>query len=200
MISDRLKEIIFKKLYSDLSRVEMIHYKTFIWFIDREEKYWYFRYDKSNGQLLWRYGFFSDFFTIFTMDNNEFVPILSSWVEEVLNCRVNTTVASKKNSIITVEEVLNCKVTTTNGMIVLSSWAVEEVLNCKVTTTCFKNEVESFLVEEVLNCKVTTTAYMYTNGEIQVDEVLNHIVSTTQESTAPKPFMVEEVLNHNVEN
>jgi len=178
MVSDRLKGIIFKKLYSDLSRVEMIHYKTFIWFIDREEKYWYFRYDKSNGQLLWRYGFFSDFFIIFTMENDEFTRILSSWVEEVLNCKVNTTNSSLAIFPSRVEEVLNCKVTTTPIPSDFPIRVVEEVLNCKVTTTCFKNEVESFLVEEVLN----------------------HIVSTTQESTAPKPFMVEEVLNHNGEN
>jgi hypothetical protein len=200
MINDRLKEIIFKKLYSDLSRVEMIHYKTFIWFIDREEKYWYFRYDKSNGQLLWRYGFFSDFFIIFTMDNNEFVPILSSWVEEVLNCKVTTTAYGCPNSGTQVDEVLNHKVNTTDVEWPFSKTWVEDALNCKVTTTSSGDLVPLTWVEEVLSHKVTSTAYMYTNGEIQVDEVLNHIVSTTQESTAPKPFMVEEVLNHNVEN
>ena len=91
MVSSRLKDIIFKKLYSDLSRVEIIHYKTYIWFIDREDKCWYFRYDKSDGTLLWKYGFFSNFFTLFTMCDSEFTHILSSWVEDVLNCKVNTT-------------------------------------------------------------------------------------------------------------
>ena len=107
MVSGRLKDIIYKKLCEDLSRVEMIHYKTFVWFIDRENKCWYFRYDKSNGLLLWKYGFFSDFFTIFTMDSNEFTPIISSWVEEVLNCKVTTTSSGDGVPLIWVEEVLN---------------------------------------------------------------------------------------------
>jgi len=132
MISDRLKEIIFNKLYSDLSRVEIIHYKTFIWFIDREDKCWYFRYDKSNGQLLWKYGFFSNFFTIFTMDSDEFTPVLSSWVEEVLNHEVTTTHVGTTFLFLEVEEVLNCKVnTTSSGDGVPLIW-VKEVLNHNV--------------------------------------------------------------------
>ena len=158
MVSSRLKDIIFKKLYSDLSRVEMIHYKTFVWFIDRENKCWYFRYDKSNGLLLWKYGFFSDFFTIFTMDSNEFTPIISSWVEEVLNCRITTTdIGTYSNS-----------------------YMVEEVLNCKVTTTSMRSEKFHDLVEEVLNCKVTTTSSGDGVPLIWVEEVLNHNVENKE--------------------
>ena len=154
MISDRLKGILFNKLYSDLSRVEMIHYKTFIWFIDREDKCWYFRYDKSNGQLLWKYGFFSDFFTIFTMDSNEFTPIISSWVEEVLNCRITTTDIGTYSNSYMVEEVLNCKVTTTAYMYTNGEIQVDEVLNHIVSTTQESKAPKPFMVEEVLNHNV----------------------------------------------
>ena len=176
MISDRLKGIIYKKLCGDLSRVEIIHYNTYVWFIDREDKCWYLRYDKSNGQLLWKYNFFCDFFSIFTMDRVEYTPIISSWVEDVLNCRVNTTgvgIVSKKEW---VEEVLNCKVTTTtNALIDIEMW-VEEVLNCKVNTTGSSLLELGGKVEEVLNHKVNSTTHMYTNGEIQSEEALNHNV------------------------
>ncbi len=84
MVSGRLRGIIDKKLSEDLSHVEIIEYKGEIWFIDREDKFWYFIYNKSNGQLLWKYGFFSNFFTIFTMDSDEFTPVISSWVEDAL--------------------------------------------------------------------------------------------------------------------
>ena len=154
MVSSRLKDIIFKKLYSDLSRVEMIHYKTFVWFIDRENKCWYFRYDKSNGLLLWKYGFFSNFFTIFTMDSNEFTPIISSWVEEVLNCRITTTDIGTYSHSYMVEEVLNCKVTTTSVVLFQAALLVEEVLNCKVTTTSLGDGGPLIWVEEVLNHNV----------------------------------------------
>jgi len=116
MISDRLKEIIFNKLYSDLSRVEIIHYETYIWFIDREDKSWYFRYDKSDGTLLWRYYFFIDFFTLFTMSSIEFVPVISSWVEQVINNKVTKTVQWVSNNVLWVEQVINNKVTKTDGI------------------------------------------------------------------------------------
>ena len=154
MVSSRLKDIIFKKLYSDLSRVEIIHYKTFIWFIDREDKCWFFRYDKSNGELLWKYGFFSNFFTIFTMDSEEFTPVISSWVEEVLNCKVNTTYSKSLIMGLVVEELLNCKVNTTTGINGRHSIVVEEVLNCKVNTTSSGDGVPLIWVEEVLNHNV----------------------------------------------
>ena len=177
MVSSRLKDIIFKKLYSDLSRVEMIHYKTFVWFIDRENKCWYFRYDKSNGLLLWKYGFFSNFFTIFTMDSNEFTPIISSWVEEVLNCRITTTDIGTYSNSYMVEEVLNCKVTTTSVVLFQAALLVEEVLNCKVTTTRIWDNQWLTKVEEVLNCKVTTTSLGDGVPLIWVEEVLNHNVA-----------------------
>ena len=60
-MTDRLKTIIFDKLYKDLSHVEIIPYKDFIWFIDRENKEWYFEYVKPD-KLWWRWGYFNDFF------------------------------------------------------------------------------------------------------------------------------------------
>ena len=56
-IDDRLKRIIFKKLSNDLSHVEIIPYKEDIWFIDRNNKYWYLQLEKD-GHLWWRWDFF----------------------------------------------------------------------------------------------------------------------------------------------
>jgi len=161
MVSSRLKDIIFKKLYSDLSRVEIIHYQTYIWFIDREDKCWYFRYDKSDGTLLWKYSFFSNFFTIFTMCDSEFTPILSSWVEDVLNCRVNTTDIGTYSNSYMVEEVLNCKVNTTRTRRLVFKTSVEEVLNCKVNTTVSADVSVITLMEEVHNCKCRCQCYNF---------------------------------------
>ena len=200
MVSSRLKDIIFKKLYSDLSRVEIIHYQTYIWFIDREDKCWYFRYDKSDGTLLWKYGFFSNFFTLFTMCDSEFTPILSSWVEEVLNCKVNTTQRGGTNKLGKVEEVLNCKVNTTDIGTYSNSYMVEEVLNCKVNTTVSADVSVITLMEEVLNYRVNTTTIKYGRFPISVKEVLNCKVTTTINKTPIEVCVVEEVvgLNHNV--
>jgi len=56
MISDKLKKIIFDKLYKDLFKVEIIPYNDNLWFIDREYKYWYFEL-KKDGTLWWKYDF-----------------------------------------------------------------------------------------------------------------------------------------------
>ena len=186
MVSDRLKDFIFKKLYKDLSRVEIIHYQTYIWFIDREDKCWYFRYDKSDGTLLWRYYFFMDFFTLFTMSSIEFVPIISSWVEEVLNCKVTITrnnMTSLPNDVENalnckmVEEVINHKVTKTDGVIALYN-PIEE--HHKVGLTLGPSLPQYEMVDEVLNYKVTKTdGAIAWNGPIE--EALNNKVNTTED-------------------
>jgi len=87
-MDSRLKKIIFKKLNKDLSKVEIILAENqSIWFIDRANKYWYFELEKS-GKLWWRYEFFTDFFILFCLEVNEFQPILSEWVEGILNSGV----------------------------------------------------------------------------------------------------------------
>jgi len=150
MVSSKLKDIIYKKLYSELSHLEIIRYKEEIWFIDRDNKYWYFIYN-DNGTMWWRYDFFFTFFEFFSItDDNEFSPIISSWVEEVLNCKVSTTPRAGTCHIFKVEEVLNCKVTTTEKVREFVGRKVEEVLNCKVTTTQQHYFQHLMQVEEVL--------------------------------------------------
>ena len=90
MVSDKLKQLIFKHLYKELGNAEIIPYKDSIWFINREEKYWYFEFENT-GTLYWRYSFFPSFFTIFSLEREDFEPILASWVEEVLNSKVSET-------------------------------------------------------------------------------------------------------------
>ena len=90
MVSERLKQIIFKQLYKELSNVEIIPYRDSIYFIDRDKKYWYFEYEKS-GELWWRYDFFTSFFLLFSLEPNDYQKIMGDWVEEVLNCKVDST-------------------------------------------------------------------------------------------------------------
>ena len=157
MVSDRLKNIIFKKLYKELSKVEIIPYQNSVYFIDRNEKYWYFEYEK-NGKLWWRYDFFSNFFLLFSLEREEYEQVMSEWVEEVLNCKVSTTLRVFLPMFGLVEEVLNCKVSTTFSTYIGGASAVEEVLNCKVSTTRRGYYCCCRTVEEVLNCKVSEIA------------------------------------------
>jgi len=129
MIPDRLKKIIFRKLYNDLSHVEIIPFNNSIWFVDRDEKYWYFELQKD-GTLWWRYQFFSDFFILFSLVRDEFQSILTQWVEEVLNSKVNTTPCVSGSLQEKVDEVLNSRVLRTQVALHSTSVMAEGVLNC----------------------------------------------------------------------
>jgi hypothetical protein len=157
MVSDRLKDIIYKKLCEDLSHVEIIDYKGEIWFIDRDKKYWYFIYNKNNNELWWRYSFFSSSILIFSLPLNEFTIIMSSWVEDVLNYKVNTINYKRLSRDSLVEEVLNCTVNTNEVKQNQYTKKVEEVLNYKVNTTVRTVLKKTKGVEDVLNYKVNKT-------------------------------------------
>lgn len=157
MISNRLRDIVFKKLYKDLGHVEIIRNGDSIWFIDRESKFWYFNYIIDTNKLWWRGYFFSDFFNFFSINQSEFVPIISEWVEEVLNSKVDTTICSYNLLISKVEETLNCKVDTTKERLERFIFKVDEVLDYQVDTTKRESFKMTKKVDEVLNYKVEST-------------------------------------------
>ena len=171
-MTEKLKKFIFKKLYKDLSHIEIIPYESSLWFIDRKEKYWYFQYDKC-GNLWWRFQYFTNFFQLFSLGQNEFEPIISEWMEEVLNYKVNTPHTDCYHCWNSVVEVINCKVKTT----VDNSWendlSVKQVLNCKVKIPLNLAITPINFVEEVLHFKVTRPVDMTSPYEPSVEEVLN---------------------------
>jgi hypothetical protein len=172
-MNDKLKQIVFDKLYEDLKHVEIIPHNESIWFIDRKEKYWYFEYRKS-GRLTWRWQFFSNFFLLFSIEHCDYQWIISEWVEEVLNCKVETSLAKCFHPWKKVEEVLNCSVETSVTNKVNICYKAEEVLNCRVETSENKANGRRCMVEEVLNYKVKTSDYTYHTYSYWVEEVLNY--------------------------
>ena len=191
-MNKRIKQIIFDKLYKDLSHVEIIPHKDSVWFIDRKEKYWYLEY-KKNGALYWRWQFFPKYFNLFSLEEDEFEPIISEWVEEVLNCKVVAPAELNVLRRMGVEEVLNCKVVTSiSPAVPLSSW-VEEALNCKVVKPSFTRKYSG--VEEVLNYKVVMPSMASIPSTSKVEEALNCKV-TTQGAIGELHFsLVDQVLN-----
>ena len=174
-MTDRLKTIIFDKLYKDLSHVEIIPYKDSIWFIDRENKEWYFEYVKPD-KLWWRWGYFNDFFLLFSMQPAQFVRVITEWVEDVLNYKVNTPYP----------------------LIHLYQWQVEEVLNYKVNTPLWSlqlNHRQMKEVEEVLNYKVNTPQPSPSFKTREVREVLNYKITKTIGHKCVKLDVVVDILN-----
>ena len=106
IVESQLKRVILKKLLEDLSDAEIIPYKDSIWFIDKKNKFWYFEFIKTYGVLVYRYDFFKDYFNLFSFGRDEYEPILVKLVEEMLNCKVDSTSDFAGKREIAVEKVL----------------------------------------------------------------------------------------------
>ena len=186
-----LKKIVFKKLNQDLSKVEIIVAENkSIWFIDRANKYWYFELEKS-GKLWWRYEFFTNFFPLFCLEVNEFQPLLSEWVEGVLNCGVYTTNGVQMKKHLQVEEALNRGVSATGDLGMERIATVESILNHGYRKGSRK-------VDEVLNHKVVTTEYCGIIPSCDLEEVLNREINELDGGELLDNSTMEKVLNHKV--
>ena len=208
-MNPRLKKIIFDKLNEDLSKVEIILAENqSIWFIDRANKYWYFELEKS-GKLWWRYEFFTEFFILFCLKIDEFQPLLSEWVEGILNYEVNTTTDLCLPRPTAVEGILNYGVNTTDGALTVSDNMVEGVLNHEVKATMPKNN-RSIGVEGIFDSNINMTPrsghrlhstvegilnHGYRKGSRKVDEVLNHEENSTAIVGTVPPLLMEEDIN-----
>ena len=204
-----LKKIVFRKLNQDLSKVEIILSENqSIWFIDRANKYWYFELEKS-GKLWWRYEFFTEFFILFCLKIDEFQPLLSEWVEGILNYEVNTTTDLCLPRPTAVEGILNYGVNTTDGALTVSDNMVEGVLNHEVKATMPKNN-RSIGVEGIFDSNINMTPrsghrlhstvegilnHGYRKGSRKVDEVLNHEENSTAIVGTVPPLLMEEDIN-----
>tara|TARA_R110000868_G_scaffold2442_1_gene18020 strand:+ start:2722 stop:3567 length:846 start_codon:yes stop_codon:yes gene_type:complete len=209
-MNPRLKNIIFRKLNDELSKVEIILAENkSIWFINRANKYWYFELEKS-GKLWWRYEFFTDFFIIFCLEVNEFQPILSEWVEGILNSGVSATQSQRLQVCVLVEGILNRGVSSTlmhgNNEIgkvegVLNhgyrkgSRKVDEVLNHKVVTAEYCGIIPSYDLEEVLNREINEIdgGELFETGT--VEKLLNPKITETKGSTILDTTHIHEALS-----
>ena len=205
-----LKKIVFRKLNQDLSKVEIILSENqSIWFIDRANKYWYFELEKS-GKLWWRYEFFTKFFPLFCLEIDEFQPLLSEWVEGILNRGVSSTSNPGANAYDQVEGILNSGVSATGdlGMERIAtvesilnhgyrkgSRKVDEVLNHKVVTTEYCGIIPSYDLEEVLNREINEIdgGELFENGT--VEKLLNPKITETKGSTILDTTHIHEALS-----
>ena len=114
---DKFKQGFIKAIEKELNKCEIIYNPNTkgIWFINREEKYWYLEYKIETNYLWWRYEFFNMFKRLFSMPEEVFDEVISRWVENILNCNVLSTrdrfIAFKYE----LEDTLNCKVLSTHS-------------------------------------------------------------------------------------
>jgi len=216
-MNPRLKQIIKNKLSEDLSSVSIIDFNDSIWFIDAKSKYWYLELYKKTQTLWWRLDFFENFFILFGMEQREFVPVITEWVEEVLNSKVdsnprcgaaskrrveevlNDVIINSTNAVTSVDTVERMRITS-NGNIVLTGQVagvtqkkVEEVLNCKVLSTVGNLPPTQVMVEKVLKGEVVSTRRQKLRQETQVKEILNTVVVSDVNQ-----MFIQQALCHNL--
>jgi hypothetical protein len=92
-INPRTIKIAMDKLYDDIKDAEVIPYSGDMWIINRKENYWYFDLDKD-GTLWWREDFFNNFFKFFSIEKDEFVPLLINMVQDILNRKADSSLGS----------------------------------------------------------------------------------------------------------
>lgn len=208
-MNDKIKKVICNYLVKDLYNVEIIYYRDSIWFIDRENRYWYFEYHKVDKHLWWRWSYFTQSLKIFSMDGEKEQSIFGELVNMILTKKqileakypnkIFKTVGSVMNFEDKVDKVLNSEVKTTGEMNAEQLWEVDKVLNCEVKTTLqFENRYPG-RVDEVLNYEVETTDGYGWKPKPVVDEVLNNEVNTTESFDLNSEPVVDEVLNCEVE-
>ena len=170
MITDRLKRIIFDKLNTDLSHLEMISHNNSIWFIDRENLYWVLEFQKS-GRLYWRWGFFSSFFKLFSLTKEEYESIISEWVESILNNRVtNTYIGYQKEK--ESESILNNSVTSIVWNHLSNKSWIDGVLKSGVIIPHQRINSNCSGVNEVLCNGITSTHYEFGSRSWAVSKAL----------------------------
>ena len=130
MISDKLKQIIFNELYTQLKDVEIIPYNGSVWFINRSEKYWYLELN-SNNHLWWWYSFFVDFFQLFSLEIYQIEPLIREWTESILNHRISKITIGHYGCRQLLEQMLNSNIDTSNH----SEYNIDFVSNYNILTT-----------------------------------------------------------------
>lgn len=130
MISDKLKQIIFNELYTQLKDVEIIPYNGSVWFINRSEKYWYLELNPNN-HLWWRYSFFVDFFQLFSLEIYQIEPLIREWTESILNHRISKITIGHYGCRQLLEQMLDCNIESSNH----SEYNIDFVSNYNILTT-----------------------------------------------------------------
>ena len=194
---EKFRKEFIRQIEKELNKCEIIYNPNTkgIWFVNREEKYWYLEYKVDTNYLWWRYEFFNYYMTLFSMSSEVFNEVISKWVEETLNCKVLLTNIGVLRRVGAVDETLNCKVVTTEGLEAIRKHMLEETLNCKVLSTNHSLQTYPMSVEDTLNCKVVSTRFNIFHKQMMVEETLNCKVLTTTVHFGNLLVLVEDTLN-----
>jgi len=181
-MNDKLKKVIFNYLFKDIQKVEIIYYRDSIWFINRENRYWYFEYHKVDKHLWWRWSHFTQGLKIFSIDAEKEQSIFGELVNMILK---------KKQKL---ESKYPNKVLNTIGSVMNFEDKDEDVSKNEIKTTNGYGCKPKPVVDEVLNCEVETTSNMKAQQLWEVEKVLNYDIKTIEQDWYKSPQLIDDVL------
>jgi hypothetical protein len=171
----KYKQYTINKLVSDLEGF-LVYYNPQLkswWWINPETKEWRFEF-KESGTLYWFYGWGDNFISKYSLEESEFVEVISRYVEHTL-----------QNGVInTVEWYLTNK-----------EWAEHTLQNGVVNTAIFNRNI-SPMVEHTLQYGVKQTLFESIPDSFGINDTLQNGVVHTAHLSSPLGDRVEHTLQN----
>ena len=157
----KYREYVLNKLVSDLEGF-VVYYNPQLkswWWINPETKEWRFEF-KVFGSLYWYYDWGDNFKIKYSLEESEFVEVISRYVEHTLQNGVVNTIWTFYYEDGTVEHTLQNGVVNTYQGKYPQRQGVEHTLQNGVKQTLFESIPDSFGINDTLQYGVVHTAHL----------------------------------------
>ena len=171
----KYREYVLDKLVSDLEGFLIYYNPQFKswWWINPDTKKWRFEF-KESGTLYWFYGWGDNFISKYSLEESEFVEVISRYVEHTLQNGVVNTQYNDYHMITPVEHTLQNGVVNTLSLSEPIRYTVEHTLQYGVKQTLFESIPDSFGINDTLQNGVVHTAHLCSPLGDRVDHTLQN--------------------------
>ena len=194
----KYKQYVLDKLVSDLEGFLVYYNPEFKswWWINPDTKEWRFEF-KDHGTLYWFYGWGDNFMFKYSLEESEFVEVISRYVEHTLQNGVINTMDITGFNAFSVEHTLQNGVINTKLFIGVNLFFVEHtvqngVVNTRRNIIANTNTVEHILQNGVVN---SSPSGRFRKG---VEETIENGIVNTQRNFLYKTEDVEETIQNGV--
>ena len=196
----KYKQYVLDKLVSDLEGFLVYYNPEFKswWWINPDTKEWRFEF-KDHGTLYWFYGWGDNFMFKYSLEESEFVEVISRYVEHTLQNGVINTKLFIGVNLFFVEHTVQNGVVNTRRNIIANTNTVEHILQNGVVNSSpsgrFRKGVEETIENGIVN---TQRNFLYKTED--VEETIQNGVFHTAHIFSPLGDRVEHTLENGVIN
>ena len=194
----KYKQYVLDKLVSDLEGFLVYYNPQFKswWWINPDTKEWRFEF-KDSGTLYWFYGWGDNFMFKYSLEESEFVEVISRYVEHTIQNGVVNTSEGNWITGIKVEHTLQKGVINTHPEINGLTGVVEHILQNGVVNSSpsgrFRKGVEETIENGIVN---TQRNFLYKTED--VEHTLENGVINTRPNTMDPGFQIDHTLQNGI--